>query len=170
MQIELKTHYVGGLPTVYKVTEEGTYYHRETPDGLIELLELARKLNYYVWFRLGDKNTGADWLEENDVTGFVGRSTGEIKIPILLATRRSSGGGAISTGSILKLVVHGGGHNRVWQSSVYQKPELRVEYSAQGTDKGFWNVRLGVITEARFKTEAKARRWVDFITGRRLNK
>lgn len=156
----------------YKVSDEGTYYNSETPNEVIELLELARKLNYYVWFRLGDMNTGQDWMDDFDTCGFVSRSTGPIKIPILLANRRSMGGGGILTHCIVKLVVNGGGRKRTWQSTVYQKPELLAIYSDDGKDNGLWVVRKlpGKEIVARFKTAAKARRWVDFITGRRLNK
>lgn len=172
MKIELKTHYTGGLPTVYKVTEDGTYFHRDTPDGIIELLELARRLNYYVWFRLGDRNTGRDWLDDNDTAGFVSRSMGPVKIPILLAARNSSGGGGILCDSIIKLVVHGGGRNRVWQSTAYERPELVIFQVA--AERSPWRVRVSSDPADRyqsgFRTEAKARRWVDFITGRRLNK
>lgn len=36
-----------------------------------------------------------DWNEQFDVTGYVGRSTGPIKVPLLIHNRRSLGGPAI---------------------------------------------------------------------------
>ena len=56
---------------------------------------------------LGDPETGRDWGEENDVTGYVGRSTGPSKVPLLLATRRSMGGGAILVDCVLRMLVDG---------------------------------------------------------------
>lgn len=53
---------------------------------------------------LGDVETGRDWNEENDVTGYIGCSMGPTRIPLLVNNARSLGGGALSTGAIVKLV------------------------------------------------------------------
>jgi len=139
----------------------------------MELLDMARRMNYFVWMRLGDHETGRDWMDDCDVTGFVSRSMGPIKIPILLATRRSSGGGSILDSCIVKLVVHGGGYNRAWQSANYQAPDLVIEHDPNGKGPAAVLVRKrhdDQTIEARFPNRVKAQRWVDFITGRRLTK
>jgi hypothetical protein len=160
----------------YKVANN-TWYNVKTPDAVIHHLEFARRLNYYVWFRLGDPATGKDWMDCCDVCGFVGRSTGSIKIPILLRSRRSLGGGGILTDSIVSLVVHRPRSrdlipfNRRWQAPTYKTPELFVDYSDTGEDERFWVVkdRPTKTIHGRFKSPAKAKRYIDFITGRRLN-
>ena len=85
----------------------GTTFHDETPAAVAEALERARATGDRVRFWLGDPETGEDWGEENHVTGKVGRSTGQVKIPLLLANSRSRGGSAILTECIIRLQVAG---------------------------------------------------------------
>jgi hypothetical protein len=59
------------------------------------VLEMARKERIRIVLDYGDVNTGESWGEEHDIYGYVGRSSGKIKIPILVYNRRSFGGGAI---------------------------------------------------------------------------
>ena len=87
----------------YKVTPSGTAYHRDTPDSLVQILENLRNSRARVRIYLGDRNTGRDWEESSDVFGAVGRSTGRIKIPILVNNARSFGGGALLDNCIVKL-------------------------------------------------------------------
>ena len=55
-----------------------------------------------VWY--GDIVTGKSWDEENDTIGRVGKSTGNVKIPLLIKNKRSSGGGALLSNRIIKIV------------------------------------------------------------------
>lgn len=87
----------------YKVSD-GTYYFEETSDDMIRILEDIRKSGERVRFHWGDTATGLDWGDEYDVAGTIGRSTGPIKIPILIHNRRSTGGGGILTHCIVKIV------------------------------------------------------------------
>ena len=82
----VKTQGVDGK--TYKVCN-GTWYYEETDDEVIEVLENARLSGTRIRIYLGDKETGRDWGEVCDVTGYVGRSMGPIKIPILLHNARS---------------------------------------------------------------------------------
>jgi hypothetical protein len=161
----------------YKVIND-TWFDVRTPDEVIHLLELARRLNYYVWFRLGDPATGEDWMDCYAVCGFVGRSMGPIKIPILLRSRRSIGGGGMLTDSIVRLVVHRAGSrgvvpfNRQWQAATYKTPELFVDYVLNYSDnRRTWVVKdkTANTIHGHFKSIVQAKRYIDFITGRRLN-
>jgi hypothetical protein len=87
----------------YKVAESGTYYYPNTNDKVIEVLERCRIDKRRIQFFYGDVLTGRDWNEEHDTIGQVGRSTGPIKVPLLIPTSRSIGGGCILTDSILKI-------------------------------------------------------------------
>ena len=78
----------------YKVIN-GTFYHEKTNDQVIEVLESARQNRTRIILDYGDVKTGKSWGEEYDITGYVGRSTGEIKIPLLVYNARSLGGGGI---------------------------------------------------------------------------
>jgi hypothetical protein len=91
MKIEIKSSHGKD----YKVTETGTFYSTETPDALIEVLEHIRTNRLRCKFYYGDIETGRDYAEESDKIGTIGRSTGEIKIPLFIATPRSRGGSAL---------------------------------------------------------------------------
>jgi hypothetical protein len=88
----------------YKIVD-GTAYHEETPDAVIEIIEEARHSNRTICLRfcLGDTSTGKDWCEENYTVGYIGRSTGEIKVPLLLKSTKSSGGDALLDNCIVKI-------------------------------------------------------------------
>ncbi len=156
----------------YKITSTGTYYHKDTPDAVIELLELARDLGYWVWFRYGDPAIGRDWMDDCDVCGFIGRSGGPVKVPLLLKSRRSTGGPALLEDRILRIIVKGGGRLRTWTHHNYMKPDLAVVHVPGEASP--WRVihkdEPNGQYEAGFKTREKAQRWADFITGKRLNK
>ena len=86
----------------YKIIQE-TAYHIDTPDRVVMLLERSRQERIRLRLYYGDKETGRDWCEVYDTVGYVGRSTGRIKIPLLIKTSRSSGGGAILDNCIVKI-------------------------------------------------------------------
>ena len=87
----------------YKVVN-GTSYNAETPDKIIEILERARQNNTRILLDYGNVETGQSWGEVYDIRGYVGRSTGEIKIPLLIYNQRSLGGEGILTSCIVKIV------------------------------------------------------------------
>jgi len=82
---------------------DGTYYKIGTPEGVIEVLKRARNDDTRIKLTYGDIKTGKNWNEENDIIGYVGRSTGPIRIPILVYNKRSMGGGSILTDCIIKI-------------------------------------------------------------------
>lgn len=148
----------------------GTYYKDTTPPEVIRALEQAYDEDCRIRIFLGDSKTGRDWLEENDVTGTVGRSTGPIKIPLLIRTNRSTGGGALLTDCIVRLLVNG--------REVYRHPKYSIPLFSvfQEKPRQYKDVPWGVYLDkeksphARFKTEQAARRWVAFMRGERLSK
>lgn len=79
----------------YKETEGGTFYHEETPYEVVEVLEQARKNRTRLTLDYGDVKTVKSWGEVHDIHGYIGRSNGQIKIPLLVHNTRSLGGGAI---------------------------------------------------------------------------
>lgn len=108
----------------YKVTEGGTAYNINTPDHLVQILERLRENQTRVTVDYGDVNTGKSWDEVHDITGRIGRSTGRIKIPLLVYNCRSYGGGALLDGCILS-IRHS---NRNEGGVIYQAPVIRLEY------------------------------------------
>lgn len=67
----------------------GTHYHEKTPQDVIDVLEEARAKRWRLRIYYGNTLIGRDWNEEYDVLGRVGRSTGPLKVPLLLYNRRS---------------------------------------------------------------------------------
>ncbi len=86
----------------YKIIN-GTAYHKQTHQNVVDVLEMARSNRLRIKIDLGDIETGKSWNEIFDVTGYVGRSTGNIKIPLLIHNKRCYGGGAILDHCIIKI-------------------------------------------------------------------
>ncbi len=81
----------------------GTSYHVDTPQRLMEVLDTLRENRTRITIDYGDTATKESWHEVYDITGHIGRSTGDYKIPLLIKTSRSYGGGAILDNCILSI-------------------------------------------------------------------
>ena len=84
----------------YKIVN-GTSYNRETNDEVIKVLEKCRQYGTRIVLDYGCTETGETWNEVYDVTGKIGRSTGDVKIPILIHNKRSVGGCGILDSCII---------------------------------------------------------------------
>jgi len=144
----------------------GTTYHDNTPSRVIKELEDARIRKRKILFRLGYKSTGKDWIEENDICGWVGRSTGHLKVPLLLPRRNSTGGVAILDDNILRLIVDG---NQVYRHQDYVEPVIEVKKIETGDDLPF-HAFVDGNDWARFHTELAANRWRDYILCKRMGR
>uniref|UniRef100_A0A6H1ZLH9 Uncharacterized protein n=1 Tax=viral metagenome TaxID=1070528 RepID=A0A6H1ZLH9_9ZZZZ len=158
----IKEKLSNGNTLQYHQLDNGHCYSVLTPVGVVEELEKAQLSGVRIRVFYGDQDTGRDWCEENDTMGSIGRSSGSIKIPLLLKTRRSFGGGALLDSVIVKITVN---HRVVYEHPNYHLPEMDVVSShvpgyAAGVD--YDNMR-----HANFVDRAKARRFVAFIEGRR---
>jgi hypothetical protein len=108
----------------YKI-KNGTAYHFDTPDEIVTILEEARQSNHSIRLRFcfGDTGTGRDWEEIHDTTGYIGRSTGSIKIPLLIHKVTSSGGPGILDHCIVRIEKknNGGSYREVYRHPKYHK-------------------------------------------------
>jgi hypothetical protein len=86
--------------TEYKIVN-GTYYHIETSDKVINILEQCRLNKTRIVLDYGDVKTNISWNECFDIAGTICRSNGICNIPILLHNSRIISGGAISTNCII---------------------------------------------------------------------
>ena len=77
----------------YKLSENGTSYHHQTPEEIIDILEKAIKERFRIRIYYGEN--GKSWNEGHGTIGYIGRSTGKNKIPLLVYNSRSLGGGGI---------------------------------------------------------------------------
>lgn len=143
-----------------------TYFHPATNPQVTVALEQARLSGKRVRFMLGDTATGRDWMEENDVAGYIGRSSGTQKVPILLERKSSDGGGALLEHCIIRLFVDG---KEVYRHPLYKAPNLTIKPETfEG--KQYTTVYRDGEPQARFKTDeqAKAERWVAYMRGERM--
>ncbi len=79
-----------------------TTYKDGTPDAVVNTLERfrqdrSRRIRVYY----GDAATGLAWGDTE--AGYIGRSMGPEKVPLMIVNRRSMGGGAILTHCIVKI-------------------------------------------------------------------
>jgi hypothetical protein len=115
----------------------------------------------------GDPYTGEDWCEENDVVGFVGRSSGILKVPLLIP-RNCISGPSILESSIVKIIKIATGEI-LWKSSNYITPELIIVPSKRKSDGFTYDVnRIKAGQEeslASFDSYGLAASYVAFITG-----
>lgn len=86
----------------YKVVN-GTSYSVDTCDRVIEVLERCKANRTRIVLDYGDVKTKVSWNEEFDIMGYIGRSNGSIKVPLLIHNSRSLGGGCILTDCILSI-------------------------------------------------------------------
>ena len=90
------------MNTEYKVVN-GTYYHINTNNKVIEVLERCRTNRTRIVIDYGNTETKESWQETYDISGYVGRSNGSIKIPLLIYNSRSIGGSGILSQCILSI-------------------------------------------------------------------
>jgi len=153
------------MPTKdYVQTPDGTWVHPDTPPEVIAILAEACRTHRPIRFWHGDAETGRDWMETYDCYGYVSRSTGPKHIYILLKQNNSMGGGAILTHCIVKIIWLPS-KQIAWVHPKYKEPKFTI-WGGVPSDPGF-EVRQDGKVEARFKTWASAKRWVDFMQGRR---
>jgi hypothetical protein len=124
--------------------------------------KLKRRLR--VWY--GDGKTGESWFEDFNTTGYIGRSCGDFKVPLIISNSRSRGGSALSVGSIIR-VDDIKTRKTLWKIHNYQD---KLELFHLKGNKLPWQVCGRSTTLACFETEEKARRWIDFQQGRRYNR
>lgn len=183
--VELKS--AGDKP--YKVYG-GTWFHAGTDDEVAVRLEIARVNNTRVRVYYGDKDTGRSWLDEWHMMGTIGRSCGQIKIPLMIASARSMGGPGLLEHCIVAIQDV---KTKRWE---YRHPKFFVPPMAvreiekpgnrllQGLDdlvqRGARKLaQLGYThgvylpdgsNQANFKSAEKAQRYVQFMHGERMAK
>lgn len=111
-------------------TINGTSYDVRTPEKVVAILENARQNRTRLHVSLGDTESGRDWLEENMVHGFIGRSTGSIKIPLLIHNRRSLGGPGLLDHCIVRIRTSSGGRV-LYQHPGYHHGTLEIRQKTE---------------------------------------
>lgn len=100
-------------------------FDTRTPDIICNILEMYQNARDKVRLRFfyGDSETGRCWMDEHGTIGYIGRSTGIYKIPLLIHNNRSYGGGAILDHCIIKIMV---GKHTLYQHPLFNMPIVTV--------------------------------------------
>lgn len=117
-----------------------------------------------MWYGSED---GTSWLDEYDAKGTVGRTTGEIKEPILIPTKRSLGGMCVLTSRIIR-IDDIDEKRTLWKHENFHLPSMHVKYGETDCKE----LPYGIFTDdginvANFTTEVKAYNWLAFMEGKR---
>lgn len=157
-----------------------TWFSADTPMAVRQVLDDARKSERRVRIFCGDID-GRSWLEEFETVGRIGRSTGLMKIPLLIASSRSRGGGHVLDSHIVR-IQDVATKRDLYRLPAFHVPLMRLE-ATRKDDAHFaeypWSVKVArrdlsldrqIVwdTHARFKSEEKAQRWIDFMHGKAM--
>ncbi len=147
-------------------SSQATSFDPHTPDQVKAILEDARLRYFRLRIYIGDRETGLDWNEEHDVLGYIGRSMGPIRVPLLLRSRTSSGGPALLTACIVKLQ-RAADKLVLWQHPAYH---TRIFTAGPAVDDGYVEAayRDGEL-HAQFKKSGEAVKFIDKMLGRRMS-
>lgn len=134
----------------------GISFNSNTDDKVCSILAgawgTARRLRIFYG------KDGKYWLDEYDIMGRIGRSTGQVKIPLMIARANSTGGPGILDHCIVRIQE---GKNVLYSAPGFTVPDIKADglvVWAQGEKV------------ARFKTDGQAKRWAAFMRGERNSK
>ena len=138
-----------------------TYFDPGTDPKVARVLERCRQRDTLVRLILGNAGSGESWLDEYDVVGRIGRSTGSLKVPLLIVPGED-GGPAILTNCVLAVIAWQTGRF-LYRHPTFRAPELSIRPS---TEPGYaWDVLRDAQTIARFQDIAHAGGYVAFMRG-----
>ena len=143
------------------IQHEGTSYDKDTDPEVMRIFSKYMHAGIRIRIFLGYKETGIEWNEECDTMGYVGRSSGKYKVPILLKTGLSSGGGAVLTAHILKITLDG---IEIYKHPNYKPSSYTKRCDLDGTFEVYIN---NVLHRQRLENEKKADDYIAFMKGKR---
>jgi hypothetical protein len=144
------------------------WFTDETPEATKIALVNGYRSNhrFRVWY--GDVQSGKSWNEENDICGYIGKSSGSIKIPLLLANNRSMGGGSLMADCIVKI------YNITLEKVVYVHPTFNQPKFEAIPNSDMESFAANVLQDgdiyARCKSFQKAVNLARFMNGERMCK
>lgn len=145
----------------------GTFFSIDTPKKVQTILENYRRSGDKLRIIFGDLETGRDWLSENDVMGRVGRSTGMMKIPLMVADGENGGSGILDNSILRMLDV--ASRKVLYCHPKYQVPDLAITTASADAIRFNPKYTHGVSRDgsnfANFTSMAKAAQYVAFLCG-----
>lgn len=160
-----------------------TWFTPGTPTKVKTILESAIASGRSIWkagsilrLFLGDQETGRDWCGEWDVVGYIGRSTGSKKVPLLIEPLYSphgdlsgaEGGGAISTDCILRIIEVNTG-NELYRHPKYQLPVFSI-HAVEADKTHPIKVKRDNQEQAAFSSHEAAGEYIAFMQGCRVSR
>src|SRR5690606_5877900 len=144
-----------------------------TDPEVAKILERLYRSQQRVRLWYGNPETGKAWLEEHDVMGYIGRSTGEQKVPLLVCRSNSTGGYQINTENIVRVDTTRG--VRLYRHPAFHtglsEPEIAFVDGGEGEPEKYrFCVTRNGDPVGYFPSIRKARRWVEFMRGERYAK
>lgn len=143
-----------------KKVVNGVEFDAKTPERVVSTLLNYMGTGQRIRVFYGDTKTGRDWCEEYDTMGYVSRSTGQVKIPLLINNRKSWGGGGILDDCIVRITVD--------RRDVYRHPKYhigKITFKPSPYPEFPYGVWINGKNHANFKTAEKAQKWAKFISG-----
>lgn len=131
-----------------------------------QILDGAMKNHERIRVFYGDTETGCDWMEIYDTIGYVSRSCGNVKIPLLIKNSRSIGGTGILDDSIVKITID---KVIVYQQSNYRLPNMEIREASDNLKAIGYNYSTFEDGKNDFncKTMKQAENHIDFLKGKR---
>ncbi len=154
--------YGNGHCVHYRRLASGTCYHADTPEPVVEVLETVRLNQRKVRLYYGNTQTGQSWFEENDEIGRIGRSTGPIKVPLLIEPGEI-GGPALLDHCVIRIDSP--------RTVLYQHEQFRTgdfKLVCGKVERAPWEVFIDHAVQARFQDKRQAQRYIDFMQGKRF--
>jgi hypothetical protein len=159
------------FPFAYEVARkiDGEFKVYENAERIAKALKYCYENNMRCRIWYGDSETGESWLDEIDITGYVKRSGGCLKVPLLVYNSRSWGGGEILMNAIVRIDCIKT-KEKLYVHKNFHVPSLVIVPS--DTDGYEWQVENGTTGRvcARFKTRIQAERYIEFMKGERYSK
>lgn len=138
-----------------------TYFDPGTDPKAARVLERCRNEGTKVRLILGATTTGRAWLDEHDVIGRIGRSTGVLKVPLLIEPG-ADGGTGILTARLLAIVEWKTGRF-LYRHHTFCVPDLLIR---RGDDADRpWDVLHDKEIVASFQDIGKAGAYIAFMRG-----
>lgn len=135
-------------------------FHAETSKQVQDMLTQLYMSKQRIRLYYGDTTTGRSWLDEHDIYGTIGRSTGSVKVPLLIYNSRSSGGGHILDHCVIRIDTK---HSTLYKHDNFHTPVLTAD------DKGGVYLPDGSM-HAYLGCAERASRYIDWITGKRYSR
>jgi hypothetical protein len=139
-----------------------TYFDPGTDPKVARALEKCRRDRSQVRLIQGDTATGRSWLDEHDVVGRIGRSTGTLKVPLLIEPG-ADGGTAILTDCLLRVIDWASGAD-LYRHPAYRTPDLSIRRDTEKPDLP-WQVLHDGEVQACFSDIGKAGAYLAFMCG-----